>query len=390
MVDSSRLHIMHLVRSGFAGGGMENGIVNVTNRLPQEHFRISLCALDSKETFSGRVHLRDFCCYLLPKTRPGIDWPLIGQLVRLCRRTQVDVIHSHNSGTFLYAVPAAKWTGIPVIHGEHGKNLAELVETNRPKYWAKRLLGPRVDRLVTVSETIAWEWAAYGVPESRIKWIPNGVDVERFRPREGSAEFRRQFGLPEAGYLVGSVGRFDPIKDYDVLVDAFAQLLSRLPDAHLTFVGDGPDEAALRAKAIQLGVQDRVYWLGRRPNPEDFLPALDVFVLPSRSEGMSNVVLEAMACGLPVVCADLPGHREVFEPGHEGFVVSPCQGDKLAATLSALAQDPGLRRDVGAAARKKVLARFQLDRMAADYQALYGQFQRPVTLRTVAPGFQKT
>src|SRR5206468_2228648 len=102
---------------------------------------------------------------------------------------------------------------------------------------------------------------------------------------------RRKFGLPDHGLLAGSVGRFDPIKNYEVLIAAFAQLARELSDCHLALLGDGPCEPDLRRQCLALGIADRVFWLGRRPDPENFLAALDIFVQPSKSEGMSNVVL---------------------------------------------------------------------------------------------------
>jgi sugar transferase (PEP-CTERM/EpsH1 system associated) len=373
MPETRPLHVMHVVNKGFAGGGMENGIVNVANGLLPERFRVSVCALDTYETFSERIIQPESEFYLLPK-KDGLDWPLIGRLSRLFRQARVDVVHSHNWGTFLYSVLAARIAGVHIVHGEHGKNLSELNETSRWKSRAKGMLGRRVDRLVTVSQDIANEWSGYGVPLEKIQWIPNGVDVDRFQPRDERVELRRSFGLPETGLLIGTVGRFDPIKNYQVLVEAFGRLAARFPESGLAFLGDGPLELDLRALADRLGVGHRVYWPGRRSDPQNFLPALDIFVLPSLSEGMSNVVLEAMASRLPVVCADLPGHREVFSPGVEGVLVSPCDAPSLGDALALLLADAERRMALGCAARRRVLERFNLRRMVADYERLYAAY----------------
>lgn len=389
MLETRPIHIIHVVCKGFAGGGLENGIINVTNGLCPGRFRVSMCALDSQETFSERIHLPDSAYYLLPK-REGIEWLLIYRLARLFRRARVDVVHSHNWGTYLYSVLAAGLAGVPIIHGEHGRNLNELNEINRPKSWAKRILGRRVDRLVTVSQAIATEWVGYGVPRKKIEWIPNGVDVARFQPRLDREELRRSFGLPEHGFLIGTVGRFDPIKNYEVLIEAFARLAPRFPESALAFLGEGPRGPNLRGLATTLGVEDRVFWPGRRPDPHNFLPALDIFVLPSLSEGMSNVVLEAMASCLPVVCADLPAHREVFEPGSEGVVVSPCDAQSLSDALALLVADPERRCALGAAARRRVLARFNLQRMISDYERLYASYAQAAGIEAaLAAGAQR-
>src|ERR1700680_1956353 len=369
--DAEPIHIMHVVRRGFAGGGMENGIVNVSNRLSAKRYRVSVCALDSLETFSQRICRSDSEYHLLPKYGEGIDWGLVWRLARLLRRTHPHLPHSHNWGTFLYAVLSARLARVPVIHGEHGKNIGELDPESRPRYWAKSILGPRVSRLVTVSQVLAAEWAAYGLPPEKIQHIPNGVDTERFRPRSDAAECRRRFGLPENGILVGSVGRMDEFKNYGVLITAFANIASEFPDMHVALLGDGPDEQNLRALAQELGVAGRVFFIGRHLDSENFLAALDIFALPSKTEGMSNVLLEAMASGLPVVCANLPCHREVFQADREGVVVSPCTAGTLAGSLAELYRNPLLRRALRSAAREKVLACFGIARMVSDYDRLY-------------------
>jgi sugar transferase (PEP-CTERM/EpsH1 system associated) len=372
-----RVHILHVVRRGFAGGGLENGIVNVANCLRSDQYRISVCALDSEETFSGRIRRPDSEYYLLPKRGDGIDWSLIWSLERLFRSAKIDLVHSHNWGTFLYAVLAAQLARVPIIHGEHGKTQSDLQQTGMLKRRTKSLLGRRVDRLVTVSQGIAAEWASYGVPVDRIQWIPNGVDTERFRPRTDQRESRLRFGLPESALLIGGIGRLDALKNFEVLVAAFAKIANDFPDLHLALLGDGPCRERLHGQGKKFGVTDRVSILGWRPDPENFLVALDVFVLPSKYEGMSNVVLEAMASGLPVVCADLPAHREVFEPGRDGVVVSPCTAKTLADVLAELCRDRARRQSLGSAARKQVVARFSISRMVSDYEQLYARYACP-------------
>lgn len=371
--DSKRFHVVHIVRTGSATGGMENGIINVTNGLSDD-FRVSLCVLDSSETFSQRVRRPNFECRLVPKKGKGIDWSAIKRLARELKSMDADLVHSHNWGSFLYAVLAAREAGIPVIHGEHGKNPSEMEGDGFLKTWTKRILGRRLARLTSVSQAIAAEWVALGIPQDRIQWIPNGVDIERFRPRNDAAEQRRRFGLPGDGILIGSVGRLDNLKNYAVAIEALS-LMPKAPISRLALLGAGPEQENLARQARNLGISDRVFLLGRHSDPENFFAALDIFVLPSKTEGMSNVVLEAMACALPVVCADLPAHREVFDAGAEGITAAPCTAENLASTLSRLVADPERRSQFGAAARKKALSRFSLARMIADYEILYGEFR---------------
>jgi glycosyltransferase involved in cell wall biosynthesis len=352
---------------------MENGIINVTNGLSAERFRVSICALDSSETFSQRIRQPGFECRLVPKHGQGIDWPLVRRLAGQLRELDADLVHSHNWGTFIYAVLAAKLSGIPIVHGEHGKNPNEMDGDGALKALTKKILGRRVRCIVTVSQSIAAEWKTLGIPGERIRWIPNGVDIQRFRPRDDARQQRRRFGLPEDGFVIGSVGRLDALKNYGVAIEAISNMRNT-PAPVLALLGTGVEENNLRKQAADAGIADRVFFLGRHGDPENFLAALDIFVLPSKTEGMSNVVLEAMASGLPMICADLPAHREVFEPGEEGIMLSPCRAQNLEKALSALSGDTNERRRLGVRAREKAVSRFSLSRMVADYEKLYEEF----------------
>ena len=367
------LHILHVVRRGRAEGGMENGIVNVTNLLPDRH-RVSICALDSEETFSLRIQRSGTEYFLLPKNGDGIDWGLVYRLARLIRSGKVDLVHSHNWGTFLYSVLAAKLAGVPIVHGEHGKNQSEVGGDGRAKRVAKRVLGRRVDQIVPVCQAIADEWIAYGVPQDRVKSIPNGVDINRFCPRPDRGACRDEFGLPESAFLVGSVGRLDELKNYEVLVQVLGKMKDDLPDIHVAILGDGPQRTMLQELAQRTGIAERVHLLGFRTRPELFLAGLDIFILPSKYEGMSNVVLEAMSTALPIVCADLRSHREIFVPGREGEIVSPCSAATFAASIDQLYRDDRRRRELGLAARARILKEFSIEQMVNSYARMYDTY----------------
>lgn len=369
---SRPIHVMHVVRRGFAGGGMENGIINVANRLPLDRFKISICALDSEETFSKAIKRSDSEFHLLPKNGSGIDWSLVTRLSKLFKERKVDVVHSHNWGTFIYSVLGAKLAHVPIIHGEHGKNPDEMGRESSVRRFTKSQLGRRLDLLTTVSQTLADEWAKeYRVPAEKIQWIPNGVDSVRFSPETDKTQFRVNLGLPGSASVVGTVGRMDSLKNVEVLIAAFAQLAAKIPEAYLLLVGTGPSESTLRKQAEESGFADRIKFLGHRSDTPDVFAAMDVFVLPSKFEGMSNVLLEAMASGLAVVCADLPAHREVFVPDVEGILVSPCEAQNLSNALAKLVVQPEQRARLGAAARARILKDFDLMRMTRAYERAY-------------------
>ncbi len=369
------VRILHVVRAGRAEGGMENGIVNLVN-LMDDRFAPSICALDSEETFSARIRRPSVQYFLLPPRSGGIDWGLVSRLAALLRRERFDIVHSHNWGSFLYGVAGGLMARVGVIHGEHGKNIGELGAENRAKRLAKTWLGRRSDLLLSVCEDIRGEWLArYGINPARMRTIQNGVDSARFAPAD-VATAKRKLGLPEDAFIAGTVGRLDPIKNLSALVGAVARLANDIPSLHAVFLGDGPVENELRAKVQALSVSGRVHFLGRRSDVERLVPGFDVFVLPSFSEGMSNVLLEAMSCGVPPVCTDLASHREIVTPGHDAILLSPCDEGNLAACLRDLFRDPEVRSRLATNARQTILARFSMDRMVSQYEQAYLEVHR--------------
>jgi glycosyltransferase involved in cell wall biosynthesis len=215
-----------------------------------------------------------------------------------------------------------------------------------------------------------------GIPGARIRRIPNGVDTSRFAPA-GAAErarLRGAAGVP-AGALAIYAGRLAPEKGADVLLEAWAALAPETP-ATLCLVGDGPERAALEARARALGIDGRVRFAGARADVAPWLRAADLFVLPSRTEGLSVALLEAMACGLPVVATDVGATREAAGPDG-AVVVPPGRPDALAAALATVLRDAGRARALGAAARARAVAGFGIEAVAARHLDLY---------REVAPG----
>jgi len=364
------VRILHVVRAGRADGGMENGIVNLLNRM-DDRFAMSVCALDSEETFSLKISRPGVGYFTMPPRRPGIDWSLVGRLVSLIQRERIDIVHSHNWGTFIYAVLAGRLARIAIVHGEHGKNFLELAPEGPAKRFAKKWLGRRTDLLLSVCEEIRGEWLArYGIAPQGMRTIHNGVDSQRFAPA-AAGEGRRALGLPPDAFVAGTVGRLDPIKNQAALIQAVARLAVEVPALHAVFIGSGPLEKELRNLADTLSLTDRVHFAGPRREVEQLLPAFDAFVLPSLSEGMSNVLLEAMSCGVPPVCSDLPSHHEIVTPGVDAILLRPCNEITLAETLRDLYRNPDARSRLAAAARKTIVDRFSLERMVRDYEQVY-------------------
>ncbi len=243
--------------------------------------------------------------------------------------------------------------------------------------WLRNRLFKDADACVAISRATEGEFLAAGLDAGRIQHIPHGVDTRRFRPATADerAELRKRLGLPAQAAAVVFTGRLLRGKGLEVLLDAFARLAADNAAAHLVLVGSGDGQAlnvepALREQVALLRLGERVTFSGRVDNVEDWLRAADAFAFPSFFEAMPLSVLEAAACGLPCVASAVGGILDVLEDGASGWLVAP--GDRLALCEGMRqALDPGTGKARGAAARERVVERFDFDANAERYRALF-------------------
>jgi len=227
----------------------------------------------------------------------------------------------------------------------------------------------RLDCVVALSREIRDELTAHGFAPGQIVQIPMGVDVERFVPAVEPGAARDQAGLgPET---VLCLGRLDPQKGLEDALVAWAHVTVQKPAAQLVLVGDGPSRYALEAQARALGLEGRVRFLGLRRDPEILLQGSQVFLFPSRSEGMPNALLEAMATGLPCVASRIGGNSDLVEHGVSGMLIPPGDVRALAEAVITLLDDPSLRNRLGTLARRVAVEQYSMDRIVRQYAELY-------------------
>ena len=280
-------------------GGLENGLVNLINRLPAERYRHAVVCLTDATDFRRRIERDDVAVHELHR-RPGHDLRLPGTLFRLFRTLRPAIVHSRNLAAIESQVPA--WlAGVPArVHSEHGWDVFDPDGTRRKYQWLRRAHRPFVHRFVGLSQQlVGYLRDRVGVPPARLLHICNGVDTARFAPDPA--------GKPpiaacpfEAGrfLLIGTVGRMHGVKDQLNLARAFLRLLEVEPAAaaqvRLVMVGDGPLRAEAAALLEARGAGGLAWLPGERADVPDILRGLDLFVLPSQAEGISNTILEAM------------------------------------------------------------------------------------------------
>ena len=371
----SRPLVLHIVHR-FATGGLENGVANLIDHMPAAAYRHAVLALTEVTDFSRRIQRDDVGFYALRKA-PGHGARCYGPLLRLLRMLRPAVVHSRNLGP-LEMQPAAAWAGVPVrLHGEHGRELNDLDGNNRRLQWVRRLHAPFVQHYIALSQDLQrYLIDRVGIGAARVTQIYNGVDVRRFEPADAGP-------LPIAGcpfnpaqhWLVGSVGRLQGVKNPLLLVRAFARALQLAPAlrsrARLVLVGDGPLRAACAAALQDAGLADLAWLPGERADVADIMRGLSCFVLPSLAEGISNTILEAMACGLPVLATAVGGNVELVADGRTGQLVASDDVQALAEALVRCCQDPDRARAMGRAGRQEVDRKYSLQAMVSAYQGVY-------------------
>jgi len=361
-------------------GGLENGLVNLVNWLPRERFRHAVVCLAGSTDFARRIQRPDVAIYSLDK-RPGKDVRAYARLWRLLRRLQPDLVHTRNLGTIdLQWIAIA--AGVPRrVHGEHGWEAADPCGLDAKSLRIRRFCRPAIHRYVAMSQDLArWLGKSVGVAPQRIEQIYNGVDVERFSP-DGPlpADLPWSAASPRP-FVFGTVGRLDQVKNQEALLAAFARSIqASSPDSprhaasRLIVVGSGPLADTLQRRASELGIADLVWFAGSRDDIPQLLRAMDVFVLPSVNEGISNTLLEAMATARPVVAARVGGNPELVEHESTGLLYDPGQHAGLLEAMLRYRRDDNLTIVHGAAGRWRACQRFSLQSMVNGYSDLYSR-----------------
>ncbi len=303
------------------------------------------------------IHLRCF------NKKSGPSVKSLTDLVRAMRMDRPDVVHTHNSGIHHYAAVAARLAGVPVVvNTRHSPFAQENLKREKHYRWSVKL----TDKVVFVSESTRKQvLKELALTHFSSAVILNGIPIREHLIRNPSS------CTPSLQIVFGTVGRLVPIKAHDVLITAFAQLVRDLPAARLRIAGAGPLMAALQQQISGQHLSEKITLEGPMLEPEHFYRELDVFVLPSHSEGMPLALLEAMASGLPVVATSVGGIPEIV-PEEVGWLCSPGDPKELAAAMSKAAHATDLERR-GAAAMRVAVARFDIETTCSSYLRLFGE-----------------
>ena len=368
-------------------GGTEKNIVKLLHGLDPDRFEQCICPIRGASP-EAQSWVCDTPIVHTGKVNAQFRFN-VPRLVQTIRRFQPSIVHSRNWGG-IEAIVAARIAGVPVIiHSEHGYEL----DMHNGLPFRKRILRHLAYRCATAICTVSEELRSYHAAQAwwdrkKIHVLYNGVDSETFRPSEhlrGPA--REKLGIPISDLVVGFVGRLVPLKDIWTLVQACEALVPLIPNLRVLLVGAGPESKHIQQYvAAREQLCSRVHLLGNSDDVPAIMNAMDVFVLPSLMEGMSNTLLEAMATGLPCIATRVGGNPEIIVDSMSGSLVQPGNMSELRKTLQRYLLDRALRRTVSAAARDRVCRHFSLASMLQRYESLYSELalRQTIDARIVA------
>jgi glycosyltransferase involved in cell wall biosynthesis len=302
-----------------------------------------------------------------PGLRPNV---LPRELAPWLHRIAPDVVHVHG-GLWLKGAQAGRRAGVPrVMLTLHG--IAPVEAWYLPLYY--RLAIARADVVTAVTPALERHLLRVaGVPRNKLRLIVNGIPTERFATAPRSPALREALGIPVDAPVVGNVARLHPVKNHELLLEAFARVRAHFPAAHLLLVGDGPRRAVIEERAGRLGMASYVHVTGVVPDSAPYLREMDVFALSSHIEGLSISLLEAMASGVPVVATSVGGTPMLLQDGACGRLTRPGDAEDLAAAVAdALAGGPSVAA-TAASARALVHEHYSIERMVDAYEEAYGQ-----------------
>jgi len=360
----ARVRVLH-VTLNVDHGGMQKVLADIVRHVDKTRFECHVLALRPLGRYGGEV-ARDAVLHPGPRmSRLSLLRP--AALAACIAKLQPDIVHTH-SGVWYKGARAARLAGVQrLVHTEHGR---------QPESPIARFLDRRATRLTDAVVAVSQPLRTYlcdrlRVPESRIVVIRNGVDTQTFRPIRPSGALRSQLGLRSDQPIVGSIGRLEPVKGYEVVIEAFGKVCSKTRDDApvLVIAGDGSARPSLEALIDRLGLRNRVFLLGWRDDALDLYAHFRCFVMGSWSEGTSISLVEAMSCGVPPAVTAVGGNPDVLGPELAQQMAPPGDAGALAARIEGLLDGEATR--VGRAARGQVEANFGLARMVQQYEEIY-------------------
>ena len=298
------------------------------------------------------------------KTTGDLDLKFIGKLREVIRREKPDMLHVHSRRGDMLAALAGRFEKLPMVHSRR--------VDNQPSFFDLHFKFPLFETIITISRGIRQVLLEAGVPSNKVICIPSAVDTERFKPTKANhAEFLKEFGLPGDGPVLAIIAQLIPRKGHAVFFDALPSILAKHPRTRVLVFGRGPLKDELTRKVQKQGLDKFVRFEGFRTDLEQVIPHVDIVVHPAFKEGLGVSLLEAAACGVPIIACRAGGIPEIVQDKFNGYLVKPGDSKSLARHIIALLDEPDQLQLFGRTGRELVLEQFSIDRMVRDNHQVY-------------------
>jgi glycosyltransferase involved in cell wall biosynthesis len=370
---AERINLLQVV-NGLAIGGAEKKLLELVKHLDKKRYSIIVCSIGQGGPLQKDFEVLDIDVVVCHK-RNKFDLSLINKVAHLIRECEIDIVQTTLLLADIVGAFAARWSGRrpPVVSWEtvsHGEN--DILRTKRRHVWAYKAAMKRVDRIVAVSQEIQYSLIErrHIAPE-KIELIPYGVDLRKYTRRNGTFDKRGELKIGGDRVVIGTVARVEPYKGVAYLQQAAVQLVRQHPKIDFLFVGDGSLRKELESEVRALGLAHRIRFLGFRNDVHEIMNVFDIFVLPSLSEGLPNVILEAMASCKPVIASAVGGIPEAIVEGETGLLVPPGDSEAIVAAIKKLLGHNAIALRMGEAGRRRVEQFFSLQREVASFDRLY-------------------
>lgn len=364
-----KIHISHVLYS-FGLGGLEGMIASLINSMDAALFSHSICVLHDDLASLKKLNARDVDVHVV-KRHFRHDPSTVVRLARILGKLKPDIVRTYN-WTGVEGILAAKLSGMKtIVHSEHGFDIEEACKKIRRRILIRKLLLRYCARIISVSKNLReWLIEDVGIAKGRVIYIPNGCDIIEYCPGR-DIELRRRFNIGDNDTVIGTVGNLKAVKDQQSLLEAFGKVAMSRKDIKLMLVGEGPLRKDLEALAGKIGIKEKTIFAGSVPDTACFYRAMDIFTLPSVSENMPNVLLQAMATALPIIATDVGDVRHMLEDGRGGTIIKPKDSNALEKSIRDCLDHLDLAQARGRFARNTVERLFDINKIKDDYEKLY-------------------
>ncbi|MDN3658171.1 glycosyltransferase [Ferruginibacter paludis] len=374
-----RISVLEIVGSS-TRGGMENYIVNFIKNLPADKFRI-ICICPNESWFTTALRGLGVEAVFITPIADDPEWRSIQMVMEVARLYHVDILHAHMPKSHVLAGIAGSLLNKPVVATVHGMHVTA--------YELGVALAVKSHLVTNCQETFI-QALALGVPADRVNLFHNGVDINVFAPGRQGQELRNRIGVPTTATLVGFVGRLEHEKGPDLFLRAAWHVHATLPGVQFVIVGAGSMRKHLVQMGQQMAMESCLHFVDWSEDTADMYPALDLLVHSSRNDGTSLVLMEAMACGRPVVGMAVGGVREVIENEHTGMLVEKNDWEAMGNQIVSLLEQPELLKQMGTAGRRRVEDHFNVVENTRKTAALLKQVATSSNLQSTENNFQLT